>query len=433
MHIIALGLNHTSTPIQLRERLNYSEDQIRASLSRLTCGKASSSLTELVILSTCNRIEIYSVSNTLSFEELETFLSDTRGVSVDDFRYCLYRLKDLDAVRHLYDVAAGLDSLVIGEPQILGQVTRALELARGQNAVGPILNRLFQAAIHAGKRTRTETAICRNPSSVSSLAASLSERMVHNISEAQIVILGAGEMAELAVEALRKRGVQKIIVVNRTLQRAQSLALNWDAQATTFENLNSVLVSADILISSTGAPHTLISFEMVEHAMQVRPDRPLVLIDIAVPRDIDQDVANIPHVKLYDMDNLNDQVEHSLTERLAEIPRVKNILDEELELFGDYLRSLDMLPLIADMRQNAESIRQIELEKTLRRLPDLTEIERGHIEAMTQALVKKLLHAPTNRLRAEAASPRASEYAAIARTLFDLSDEYTYPTSTAAD
>jgi glutamyl-tRNA reductase len=364
---------------------------------------------------------------------LETFLSEVSGVPADQFRPHSYRFLDMDAVCHLFEVAAGLDSLVIGEPQILGQVTRALELARGQNTVGSILNRLFQAAIHAGKRTRTETAISRNPASVSSLAASLSESVVHQISEAQIVILGAGEMAELAVEALRKRGAQKILVVNRTLERAHALARRWDAQAATFEHLHTALDSADILIASTGAPHTLISSKLVNETMQRRAERPLVLIDIAVPRDIDPEVANIPHVKLYDMDSLSAQLEHSLAERMAEVPQVKNILDEELALFSDYLRSLDMLPLIADMRQSAEVIRQIELEKTLRHLPELTEAERIHIEAMTQALVKKLLHAPTHRLRAEALSPRASEYAAFARKLFNLSDERTHPTSTAAD
>ena len=433
MHILSIGLSHTSTPIQIRERINLDEEQTRVALARLSCGHLSSNLAEMVILSTCNRIELYAVSSQENFSELETFLSEVRGIHRNEFALHLYHHKDLDAVHHLFNVAAGLDSLVVGEPQILGQVTRALELARGQNTAGSILNRLFQSAIHAGKRTRTETAICRNPASVSSLAASLSERVVHKISEAQVVILGAGEMAELAVEALRKRGAEKILVVNRTLEHAQLLAQRWNAQAATFEQLHAELVSADILITSTGAPHTIISSAMVHEAMKHRANRPLVLIDIAVPRDIDSDVANVPHVNLYDMDNLNAQLEYSLAERMAEVPQAKNILDEEIEQFGAYLKSLDMLPLIADLRQNAEAIRQTELEKTLNRLPDLTEAERNHIEAMTLALVKKLLHAPTHRLRTEAASPRASEYAAVARTLFNLSDELTHPTSTAAD
>ena len=433
MHILSLGLNHTTAPLSLREQLSQSEDSIRSALARLSCGRLSTSLAEVVIISTCNRIELYAASSKLAFAELEAFLSDVSGISLEQFRPHLYRHSDLEAVRHLFEVAAGLDSLVIGEPQILGQVTRALELARGQNTAGPILNRLFQSAIHVGKRARTETGISRNPASVSSLAASLSQRVVRHIAEAQIVILGAGEMAELAVEALRKRGANRIMVVNRTLERAHALAQRWEAQATTFEHLHTALASADILISSTGAPHTLISREMVEGAMMQRAERPLVLIDIAVPRDIDPETANIPHVRLYDMDNLNAQLETSLAERMAEVPQVKTIIDEEISEFEEYLRSLEMFPIIADMRQQAEAIRQAELDKTLRRLPDLTEAERNHIEVMTQALVKKLLHAPTHRLRAEATSPRASEYAAVARTLFNLTDEQTHPISTAAD
>lgn len=433
MHILSIGLSHTSAPVRLRERLIFSEEHIRASLSRLSCGRLSPNVAEMVILSTCNRVEIYAVSSQEIFPELEIFLSEVCGVNRDEFALHLYHHDDLDSARHLFHVAAGLDSLVVGEPQILGQVTRALELARGQSTAGPILNRLFQSAIHAGKRARTETGISRNPASVSSLAASLSQRVVHPIADAQIVILGAGEMAELAVEAFRKRGSKKILVVNRTLERAHALAQRWDAQTTTFENLDSALASADILIASTGAPHTLISYEMVKKAMTQRAERPLVLIDIAVPRDIDPETANIPHVRLYDMDNLNAQLETSLAERMVEVPRVKSILEEELIEFEDYLKSLEMLPIIADIHQQAETIRQVELDKTLRRLPDLTEVERDHIEAMTQVLVKKLLHAPTHRLRAEAASPRASEYAAVARALFNLPDEHLHPTSTAAD
>ena len=433
MPIFSIGLSHTSSAVELRERLAFNEDQTRASLSRLRCGHLSGNMTEMVILSTCNRVEIYAVSSQEIFPELEIFLSEERGVNRDEFALHLYHHEDLDVARHLLHVAAGLDSLVMGEPQILGQVTRALELARGQNTAGPILNRIFQSAIHAGKRARTETSISRNPASVSSLAATLSQRVVRHIADAQIVILGAGEMAELAVEALRKRGANQILVINRTLERAHALAQRWNAQATTFENINTALACADILIASTGAPHRLISREMVKEAMTHRAERPLVLIDIAVPRDIDPETANIPHVRLYDMDNLNAQLETSLADRMVEVPRVKSILEEELTEFEDYLKSLEMLPIIADIHQQAESIRQVELDKTLRRLPDLTEAERNHIEAMTQALVKKLLHAPTHRLRAEAASPRASEYAAVARTLFNLSDEDTHPTSTAAD
>jgi glutamyl-tRNA reductase len=441
MHILTIGLNHTTSPVQLRERLHFSEDQVRASLARLTCGKITSALSEVVILSTCNRIEIYAASSAVAFDELEAFLSDTRSVPIEEFRPHLYRFKDMDAVRHLYEVAAGLDSLVVGEPQILGQVTKALELGRGQNTAGRMINRLFQSAIHAGKRARTDTNISRNPASVSSLAASLSEHTVHKIAEAQVVIVGAGEMAELAVEALRKRGANRILVVSRTLERAQALVQRWNAEATTFENLNDALGRADVLISSTSAPHTIITQEIVKDAMALRTERPLVLIDIALPRDIDPDVAKLPHVRLYDMDTLNAQLEHSLAERLAEVPMVRSILDEEVSEFEEYMKSLEMIPIIADMRQQAEEIRQGLLKKNLSKMPDLTDEERERIEAMTQALVKKILDAPTQRLRAEASCPHAPEYATVVRTLFGLRDHpglcgfsgESCPLSTAAD
>ncbi len=433
MHILSLGLSHTSSSVHLRERLVFDEEQVRAALARLACGHALTSLTEMVILSTCNRVEIYAVSKALDFNELETVLLEARTVLAHELHPHIYHLQDMEAVHHLFKVSAGLDSLVIGEPQILGQVTTALELARGQNAAGPILNRLFQAAIHAGKRARTETAISRNPASVSSLAASVAEKTVGHIRTASVAILGAGEMAELTVEALRKRGVERIRVITRTLERAHEMAQRWNAEAATFESLQQTLSDVDILVSSTSAPHIIVTYDMVAQAMHARAQRPLVLIDIAVPRDIDPDATKIPHVKLFDMDGLNAQLEDSLTSRLNEVPHVNEILEEEAAEFKQFLNSLEMLPIIADIRQQAEAIRSAEVEKTLRRLPDLTDAERERIEVMTQALVKKLLEAPTYRLRAEASSPEAPQYAAVARTLFNLSTDHTRPTSLAAD
>lgn len=433
MHILSLGLNHTTAPVRVREQLAFDEEQIRASLARLSCGHIDSAFTELVVLSTCNRIELYAASSELAFAELEAFLSDVRGLPILEFQPYLYCYADLEAARHLFDVAAGLDSLVIGEPQILGQVTRALELARGQNAAGPALNRLFQAAIHAGKRARSETAISRNPASVSSLAASVAEKALGQIKSAHVVVLGAGEMAELTVEALRKRGVEKIKVINRTLERAQELAKRWDAESATYESLQQALNEADILISSTAAPHFLVDANMVHQAMSHRQETALVLIDIALPRDIDPGVAAIPHVKLFDIDGLNAQLEDSLAHRMEQVPLVKQILEQGLAEFETYMQSLEMLPLIADIHQQAEAIRVAELEKTLRRMPNLTDGERARIEALTQALVRKLLDHPTRRLRAEASSQRAPEYAALARVLFNLSDDsFPFP-STAAD
>ena len=441
MKIHCIGINHQTASLSLREKLNFSEEALRAALARLGCGHGLEHVTELAILSTCNRVELYAASSELAVDELESLLSEARGVPADELHPYTYRLVDADAVDHLLHVAAGLDSLVLGEPQILGQVTDALELARGQGAAGPLLNRLFQTAIHAGKRAHAETHISRNPASVSSLAANLCERAHPELRMAEVVVLGAGEMAELAVEALRKRGVEKIVVVNRTLERAQALAKRWDAETSTFESILEVLIRADILIASTGAPHTLIHTQMVNAVMHERSHRSLVLVDIAVPRDIDPEVGKIPHVRLYDIDHLNENLEQSLAERAAEVPRVEAILAEEQSSFMEFLSSLNMLPLIVDLRQQAEAIRLAELEKTLRRLPNLTEAERVRIDALTQALVKKLLDSPTRRLHAEATSPHAPEYVALTRTLFGLENRPNQhgisgdssPTTTAAD
>jgi len=248
-------------------------------------------------------------------------------------------------------------------------------------------------------------------------------------------------MAELTIEALRKRGVEKIRVINRTRERAQGLARRWGAEPATFEFLQEALREADILISSTGAPHTIVNAKMVGEAMHARAERALVLIDIAMPRDIDPDVAEIPYVKLFDIDGLNAQLEDSLTRRMDAVPHVKLILDDELFEFEKFLKSLEMLPIIADIRQQAEAIRMAELEKTLRRMPDLTNLERERIEALTQSLVKKLLDSPTRRLREESVCPHAPEYATVARTLFGLKhgtelcglSGETCPIATAAD
>ncbi len=422
MHILCLGINHTTAPLDLREKLVFDEEDLRSTLARLQ-GELHSAL-EMVIVSTCNRIELYIASNYSNFDDLETFLADVHGLSIDEFRSHVYRYAGQEVVKHLFRVTTGLDSLVIGEPQILGQVTRALELALGVGACGAVLSRLFRSAIHAGKRARTETAISRNPASVASLAASLVAKEVNNLPSAQVVVVGAGEMSRQAVEALRKRGAVQITVVNRTKERARLLADQWQAEVATFEHLDNHLLKADIVISSTSAPHTIITASHMKEIMEKRSNRVIILIDIAVPRDIEPAAGQIPEVRLYDIENLEQQVELLRTERAAEIPLVEAILAEEGKDFMAYLKALDMIPIITELRKQAEAIRQKEVERTLRRLPELSEKERERIEAMTRALVKKLLEAPTQRLRAEAACPLASEYATVAQTLFDLPGDH---------
>jgi glutamyl-tRNA reductase len=422
LHIHCLGLNHQTASVTLREQLAFTPTRLEISLARLGCGNGGGShqIRELVILSTCNRVELYAVTAGSSFEPLEAFLSESRNIPIQDFSSQIYRLSDETAVNHLLEVAAGLDSVVIGEPQILGQVTDAYSAARRHGTAGKILSRLFQTAIHAGKRARTETTISHNPASISSVAVSLISEKVHQLQDARIMVVGAGEMAELAVEALRKRGARQITVVNRTVQRAQELAKRWDGQAEALEMLIELLPETDIVITSTGAPHTIIHGSMVDKAISQRPDRALILMDIAVPRDVDPEVGDIPGVHLYDMDTLAAQLEHSISKREAEVPQVKEILAEELASFMEYVTTLNVVPIIVEMRRQADAIRQAELEKTIRRIPDLPPDTQERIDALTKSIVNKLLHSPTARLRKEASGPNAVDYADIARGLFGL-------------
>lgn len=422
LHILCLGLNHQTTSVTLRERLAFTPTRLETSLARLGCGNGEcfQQIRELVILSTCNRVELFAVTSGPGFDQLEAFLSETQNIPISEFTSKIYRYQDETAVKHLLDVAAGLDSVVIGEPQILGQVTDAYSAARRHGTAGKILSRFFQTAIHAGKRVRTETTIAHNPASISSVAVSLISEIVPNLPKAQIMVLGAGEMAELAVESLLKRGAGQITVVNRTLQRAQEIARRWEGQAAALEMLLEILPETDIVITSTGAPHTIIHRSMIEKAMEARSDRPLILMDIAVPRDVDPDVENLPNVYLYDMDSLAEKLEYSISQREAEIPHVKEILAEELSCFMDYMATLDVIPIIIGMRAQADAIRLAELEKTFRRIPDLHPETQARIDALTKSIVNKILHSPTTRLRQEANGPNAVDFADIARGLFGL-------------
>ncbi|NPA93728.1 MAG: glutamyl-tRNA reductase [Chloroflexi bacterium] len=422
--IHCVGLNHRTADVALRERLAFSEEDIRAALARLGCGTNGSrptDIAEMVILSTCNRTEIYAVAPREAFPVLEGFIADAKGMPLEEFQHALYRYRDEEAVHHLFRVAAGLDSLVLGEPQILGQVTRAWELARGQGTVRAVLGRLFQAAVHTGKRARTETGIGHNPASVASVAVHLAAKTVGDLSKARVLVLGAGEMAEQAVEALRRRGASRIRVMNRTLSKAEGLASRWGGEATTFEHLVPSLAWADIVIASTGAPHTLVHRRHVQEAMRARPERPLVILDIALPRDVDADVAEVDGVQLYDLDALEHHLHDALAARQAAVPQVEAIIAEEVEAFMAYLRTLEVAPLIRDLRAQAEEIRQAELEKTLRKMPHLSEEDQAKLDALTRAIVNKLLHSPTVELKEAAQGPRAAETAAVARRLFGIS------------
>ncbi|MGD8634467.1 MAG: glutamyl-tRNA reductase, partial [Anaerolineales bacterium] len=379
-----MGINHQTAGVAARECFAFGPHRLESALARLGCGDDPEwdDIQEMVILSTCNRVEIYAVAARPSFEKLEAFLSQVHGLAVEDYTGWLYRLTGAESVTHLLRVAAGLDSMVIGEPQILGQVTQAYSAARRHGTTGKILSRLFQTAIHAGKRAHTETSISCNPASISSVAVNLVAKVHPAIETSQILVLGAGEMAELAVEALRKRGASQIVVVNRTLARARELAQRWDGRASSLESLPELLPWADIVIASTGAPHTILSRPLIEQAMQRRSNRPLAIMDIAVPRDVEQEVAQVPGVALFNLDTLSDRLEDALARRSAEVPAVEAILEQEYDHFMDYLRSLDVVPIIAGIRKQANAIREAELKKTLRSLPELPPEAQAHLDLL---------------------------------------------------
>jgi glutamyl-tRNA reductase len=422
MHIHCLGVNHQIAELSLREKLAFTEEEIQEIYFnwRQKKDRSAPQVDEILILSTCNRVEIYAIAEEWKFSQLESFLCTNRKVPSKDLEGHLYRLEDHEAIDHLFRVASGLDSLVLGEPQILGQVARSFQLAQEQDVVGPVLSRLLQTTLHAGKRAHNETAISQSPTSIASAAIRLVEDLIPGLPAASIGILGAGEMSELVASALLKHGSRRFSFFNRTYKRAMALAARLGGVAFSYSQLAEQLENLDVLITSTGAPNPFVTNEMVRTAMDCRPGRRLVLIDIAVPRDIEVVVSDIPNVYLYDFDSLQRFLEQSLAERKDEIPRVEAILSEEREDLLNYLSTLEVVPLISAIHQQAEEIRRAELEKTLRHLPNLTVEDRQRLDALTSALVKKLLHAPINHLREEAGTPNAAQAALAARSFFGL-------------
>lgn len=418
MHLQCLGLSHNTADVALREKLVSVENGLLDLVSAYS--KSVPDISEIAVLSTCNRVEIYSVSNDISFSSLEQFIVQHTELSQDEIATRMYRQIDMQVVSHLFRVAAGLDSMVLGEPQILGQVTQGYEKARDAGTTGKILSRLFQMAIHAGKRVRTETALGKHSTSIPSIAAKLVMRWHPDLSKTEIVVVGAGEMAELALEALRKRGASNFHVVSRTLASACKLADQWEGDASTMDRLFEVLPCADILITSSSAPHSLINKEIASAAMAERPSRPLVIIDIAVPRNVEADVGELPNVHLYDIDALNSDLDDGLKARQREIPKVEAILDREYLKFKKFVDSLEVVPFIIQLRDHTEAIRRQELEKVVRKLGKISQEQEEQISILTHSIVNKILHRPTVELQDAVRKDDFDRYLEAARMLFGL-------------
>lgn len=404
-----VGLSHQATPLAVRERAFVPLERARELAAQLAAGG------EAVCLSTCNRTEIYLIGDAAEARALDA-LAELSGLGEDELRAVVYRLQDEAAALHLFRVAAGLDSMVPGEGEILGQVRTAFEAG----TTGPVLDRVFRQALHAGKKVRAETAIAESPASVSSAAAALAQQVFGQLDGCRVLLIGAGHVAELAARSLAARGAKVAFVANRSPQRAEELARRFGGTGIEFESAGDVLADVDVVVSSTGAPGWALSRERVEAALRARKGRPLFLIDLAVPRDLDPAIHELESCFLYDIDDLESVVAESLAGRRREAARAEAIVAEEAERFREWQASREVVPTVASLRAWAEEIRAAELERARGRFSGE---EQEALDSVTARLVDKLLHLPTVRLKEAAAGADGGTYAETVRHLFGLGDD----------
>lgn len=418
MHLVVVGLSHKTAPVAIREKLAFPADALEDALLRLThCAEVR----EAVLVSTCNRTEVYAVAAVRGgVDAIVRFLASTGETDARTLEPYLYTLTGEAAVRHLFRVTASLDSMVVGEAQILGQVKDAYERSLASGCTSRALNRLFRQSLEAGKRVRSETAIGEAAVSISYAAVELARKVFDTLTGRTVLLIGAGQMSELTAKHLVSNGAERVLVANRTLCRAEELAAGCGGTAVPYEELSARLHEADIVISSTAATGYVLTRSDVAAVMRART-APLFLIDIAVPRDIDPAANSLPNVFLYDIDALTGVVESNLEERAAEGRRAEGIVEEETRDFLAWIESLEVVPTVAAIRAKAEVIRRSEVEKTFRKL-DLSEKERAAVEAMSCAIVNKMLHGPTARLKRASAAVDGYVYLDAARALYGLDD-----------
>lgn len=434
MTIVCFGTTFRQAPVAFREQLVLSAADVVAGVLNGDAGP--SPIEELVPLSTCNRTELYAVVGELgkereegeggldrAFDHLTDWLVEAKQIERHDIESRFYRHRGIDAVRHLCRVAAGLDSLVIGESEIAGQVSGSLDAATDAGGVAEMLPRAFRTAIRAGRRARAETGINRKPASVSSVAVGLANEATGGLAGKQVVLVGTGKMGRLACEALRTQGVEELTVIGRTFENAEGLAAAFGGDVKRFAELGPAIASADVVITSTGAAEVIIDETMVRTAMASRSGRALTIIDIAVPRDVDSSITDVEGVLLFDIDALQDRISDHVAARQDEIPLVEAIIDEEIASFAEWQLRLGVQPLIVDLRNRAEHIRREEIARTLRRLGDVDQTTRDHIEHLSRSLVNKLLHEPTQQLRANPQSYESPQVAHLTRQLFGLDED----------
>ncbi|HEX9014605.1 MAG TPA: glutamyl-tRNA reductase [Chloroflexota bacterium] len=419
MEIIVVGVNHKAAPVAVREMLAFTPAQMDAALLSL-----HERIPECVLLSTCNRTEIYAVvpSAEEGQQQITSFLTGFHRFPSNHFVPFLFSLSGAEAVEHLFSVASGLESMILGEPQILGQVRSAFVTASARATAGPILSWVFIHALKIGKRVRTDTAISRNAVSISHAAVELAKKELGGLDGRSVLLIGAGDMGELAARNLVANGCKGLTVANRTYSRAAGLAELLGARAADLTQLPELLRETDIVISATGAPSFVLDKQQVQESMTRREGKPLFLVDIAVPRDIDPDAAQIEGVYVYDIDDLQEVCANNLDERQKAAAQARELIRAEIDEFETWWNSLDVVPTIKALRDRAEEIRQVELRKALSRMGELTDRERSTLEALTTGIVNKMLHLPTVRLKEGCKDNGGAVYAMALRDLFGLEE-----------
>jgi glutamyl-tRNA reductase len=418
--VVVIGLNHRSTPLDLLERVTIGDAALPKALHDLV---ARADVSEAIVLSTCNRTEVYAVAERFhgAFQDIRDFLAEIAFLAPEDFSDHLYVHYDAPAVAHLFAVAAGLDSAVLGESEILGQVKVAWERARQEGAAGPALNLLFRHALEAGKRARTDTGIGRNVTSVSQAAVAMAAERLGGLRGRRGLVLGAGEMGEAMALGLAKAGTD-LRIANRTWDTAVALAEQVDGEPVRLADVADRLVDVDVLLTSTGAATPLLDFHDMERAVVARQQRPLLIVDIAVPRDIDPAVAHLPGVTLLDMDDLRAFADAGTQAREGEVAVVRALLDEELERYLGATSAREVAPMIVALRDRAEEVRQGEVERYRSKLGELDPSQLDAVDALTRGIIGKLLHDPSVALRDAAGSNRGDRLVAALRELFALDD-----------
>jgi glutamyl-tRNA reductase len=422
MPVLALGVSYRHAPVELLERLAFTDGDLTKAFQRLLDLDAVS---EGAILSTCNRVEVYAAVDSYhaGFLDLKRFLSESRDVSPDEFADPLYAHYEDDAAEHLFAVAAGMDSMVLGEPQILTQVRQAFRAAQAEGTTGPLLSALFQAAIRAGRRVRAETAIGASPAAMIEAGAALAENTLNGLSGRSVLVIGAGGMAALAVKHLHSRGVGRMRILNRSVDRAEALAARTGGESGGLDGLASAIRGADLVVSSTGAAGVMIGEQAVRQAIEADSARqqPVFILDLAVPRDVDPAVASIPGVVLADIDDLRDSLEGSGA-AAEEVDRARTIMGEEVARFAASRRAAKLAPLIQALRDRGARVQAAELAKAAPRLSRLSDREWAAVEAMAGAIVAKLLHEPIVRLKLYGATGSDSLAKALAE-LFGIEQD----------